>query len=126
MTLNTSDILRPPFPPNVNVEDFVNNEDLRNNLRSPNAFFIYRKSYTRHLLQLNHRLPMTQVSKMASSHWNSEPRRVKKAYRQMAREVDRELNQRRQRSPHDPIIFSIITPSNAVSILQSRNSTSSL
>src|SRR4051794_37562536 len=121
MTFNItdSDIPRPPFPPNVSVEDFVNNEDLRNNLRSPNAFFIYRKSYTRHLLQLNHRLPMTRVSKMASTHWNSEPRRVKKAYRQMAKEVDHELTQRRQSSPGHSFIFSIITPSNADSILRS-------
>ncbi|RIA82272.1 hypothetical protein C1645_512883 [Glomus cerebriforme] len=79
-----SDSFRPPFPPNIRIDDFINSDDLRNNAQSPNAFFVYRKIYTKHLLQLNHRLPMTQVSRMASNNWNSESKKVKKAYKQIA------------------------------------------
>lgn len=106
-------LFRPSFPPKYRIEDFIHVDDLRNNSRGPNAFFVYRKIYTKHLLQLNCRFPMTQVSKLAAAHWSSESRRVKKHYSKIAKDVDRELDKRRQRIPRHSLSFSnILTPSN--------------
>ncbi|RGB34993.1 hypothetical protein C1646_759905 [Rhizophagus diaphanus] len=106
-------LFRPSFPPKYKIEDFIHIDDLRNNSRGPNAFFVYRKIYTKNLLQLNCRFPMTQVSKFAAAHWSSEPRRVKKHYSKIAKDVDQELDKRRQRIPRNSLSFSdIITPSN--------------
>ncbi|CAB4377725.1 unnamed protein product [Rhizophagus irregularis] len=111
--MTSSDVFRPSFPPRYKIEDFIHIDDLRNNSRGPNAFFVYRKIYTKHLLQLNCRFPMTQVSKLASDHWNSEPSRVKKYYKKIAKYVDQELDKRRQRIPRNSLSFSnILTPSN--------------
>nr|ANQ32352.1 MATA-HMG [Rhizophagus irregularis] len=111
--MTSSDVFRPSFPPRYKIEDFIHIDDLRNNSRGPNAFFVYRKIYTKHLLQLNCRFPMTQVSKLASDHWNSEPSRVKKYYRKIAKDIDQELDKRRQRIPRNSLSFSnILTPSN--------------
>jgi len=52
---------------------------------------------------------------MASESWRNEPKNVKRVYKQMAREIDRELNQRRQRNPRSSLVYvSIITPDNAI------------
>ncbi|CAB4474194.1 unnamed protein product [Rhizophagus irregularis] len=111
--MTSSDVFRPSFPPKYKIEDFIHIDDLRNNSRGPNAFFVYRKIYTKHLLQLNCRFPMTQVSKLASDHWNSEPSRVKKHYRKIAKDIDQELDKRRQRIPRNSLSFSnILTPLN--------------
>ncbi|GBB90303.1 hypothetical protein RclHR1_01720024 [Rhizophagus clarus] len=106
---------RPSFPPKFKIDDFIHIDDLRNNNRAPNAFFVYRKIYTRHLLQLNCRFPMTQVSKLAAAHWGSESRKVKKYYRKIAKDVDRELDQRRQSMPRHSFPFNITTPSDIAS-----------
>jgi hypothetical protein len=115
MTLSNENLdlnlFRPSFPPKFKIEDFIHIDYLQNNNRGPNAFFVYRKLYTRHLLQLNCRFPMTQVSKLAAAHWKSESRKVKKYYSKIARDVDRELEQRRQRMPRHSFPFDITTPS---------------
>jgi len=105
---NDNDELKPPFPPRVNIEDFIRVDGL--NAKAPNAFFVYRKSLTRHLLQLNHRLTMVEVSKLASAKWKSEPNTVKKAYKKLSREIDRAL-QHRRRVQFQARFADILTPS---------------
>ncbi|RHZ62050.1 hypothetical protein Glove_344g39 [Diversispora epigaea] len=81
-----------PFPPTIDVGVIVQ-EHLKNGIRNANqtgnAFMIYlrnfRKEYSNIITMFN--LPMTNVSRFASSSWIREPPFVKKFYKQKAIEV---------------------------------------
>ncbi|RIB05226.1 hypothetical protein C2G38_2118910 [Gigaspora rosea] len=55
--------------------------------KPPNAFFIYRKVYTRELVAQNLRFKMTDVSPWVSISWKRESPEVKDKYKAIAKEV---------------------------------------
>ncbi|CAI2161949.1 3322_t:CDS:1 [Funneliformis geosporum] len=117
----------PPFPPIISVNDCLSIPAVRIHGRSPNSFFIYRKAFTRHLLQLNYHLQMTQVSQLASTYWQNEPLDVKEAYQTLARDVNREINRIRQNSPQNSLIYmNPLTPENVVDSKQTYITTAGL
>ncbi|CAG8751029.1 8764_t:CDS:2 [Dentiscutata erythropus] len=88
-----------PFPPTIKASDIV---DRRNStqltMKSPNAFFIYRKAFLDHLSRTYQDLKMTDVSKLVGICWRNEPEIVKDEYRKLSREVEIELNNKRQKN----------------------------
>ncbi|CAG8628143.1 5713_t:CDS:1 [Acaulospora morrowiae] len=93
MTLTNLPSITLPFPPDIRAFDIAHKR-IRSKIcqKSPNAFFIYRKVFVDHLSKLQHKLKMTDVSKLVGYHWKSEPVEVKMAYENIAREVEKELN----------------------------------
>ncbi|CAB4424433.1 unnamed protein product [Rhizophagus irregularis] len=88
-----------PFPPNITAYEIANKR-LRSNIRSkaPNAFFIYRKVFMDHLLSLDHKFKMTDVSKLASEHWKHETQEVITTYKKISKQVEKELNNIRNKN----------------------------
>ncbi|CAG8486993.1 771_t:CDS:1 [Cetraspora pellucida] len=82
-----------PFPPVIRAIDIAKKR-IRSKIckKSPNAFFVYRKAFVDHLSTLQHKLKMTEVSRLVSSHWKNEKPEVKLAYETIAKEVEKELN----------------------------------
>ncbi|CAG8497855.1 5956_t:CDS:1 [Gigaspora margarita] len=74
-----------PFPPPINPEDLMKTSKLPS--KPPNAFFIYRKVYTRELVAQNLRFKMTDVSPWVSISWKRETPEVKDKYKAIAKEV---------------------------------------
>ncbi|CAG8634227.1 12218_t:CDS:1, partial [Acaulospora morrowiae] len=74
-----------PFPPQINAEDLFTTSKLPS--KPPNAFFIYRKVYTKELITQNFRFKMTDVSPLVSSSWKLESDEVKTKYKEIARDV---------------------------------------
>src|SRR2546430_1738666 len=95
-----SSLIRLPFPPVIKASDIVDRrKPSKINSKSPNAFIIYRKAFLDHIsLFDNHNLKMTDVSKLVSKYWRNEPENVKNEYHRIAREVETELNERRQKT----------------------------
>lgn len=85
-----------PFPPNISAYEIAHKR-LRSNIcsRVPNAFFIYRKVFMDHLLSLDHKFKMTDVSKLASEHWKNESQEVITTYKKISKQVEKELNKMR-------------------------------
>lgn len=80
-------ILNLPFPPHIVPEDLINSKTRKLPSKPSNAFFIYRKVYTRELIAQNLRFKMTDVSPWVSTSWNNEPEEVKTKYKEIAKEV---------------------------------------
>ncbi|CAG8542699.1 14027_t:CDS:1 [Funneliformis mosseae] len=87
-----------PFPPNINAYEIAHKRR-RSKIcsKTPNAFFIYRKAFVDHLSLLDHRLKMTEVSRLVSDHWKNESQEVKAAYEKISKQVEIELNDMRNR-----------------------------
>ncbi|CAG8642526.1 16980_t:CDS:2, partial [Racocetra fulgida] len=67
-----------PFPPQINVEDLMNCKTRKLPSKPPNAFFIYRKVYTKELVAQNLRFKMTDVSPWVSISW-----KLRQRYKQL-------------------------------------------
>lgn len=82
-----------PFPPVISASEIAHKR-IRSKIcqKSPNAFFVYRKAFVDHLSKLRHKLKMTDVSKLVSHHWKCETTEVKLVYENIAKEVEKELN----------------------------------
>ncbi|KAF0481162.1 MATA-HMG [Gigaspora margarita] len=82
-----------PFPPEIRAIDIAKKR-IRSKIckKSPNAFFVYRKAFVDHLSNLQHKLKMTEVSRLVSSHWKNETPEVKQVYENIAKDVEKELN----------------------------------
>ncbi|CAG8459609.1 8467_t:CDS:2 [Scutellospora calospora] len=89
---------RLPFPPNFNVAtDIVSKrKPSQINLKAPNAFLIYRKVFLDYLCTNNPSLKMTDVSKLVSIYWKSEPELVKSFYKDVSHQVESKLNEKRK------------------------------
>jgi hypothetical protein len=85
--LSPPPILNLPFPPHIVPEDLINSKTRKLPSKPSNAFFIYRKVYTRELIAQNLRFKMTDVSPWVSTSWNNEPEEVKAKYKEIAKEV---------------------------------------
>lgn len=104
-TSNTNKIVL-PFPPKIRATDIVDRrKPSRFKSKSPNAFLIYRKAFLNELNDKNHNLRMTDVSKLVSNYWKSEPENVKDAYRKIAQEVEVELNEKRKKTVSYKIVW---------------------
>nr|CAG8434138.1 608_t:CDS:1 [Entrophospora candida] len=80
---------KPPFPPTIPPCELVFNRNATNiHKKSPNVFFIYRRAFVKHLQKSKISIKMTDLSKVVSFHWNSEPPHVKEEYTRIANEVD--------------------------------------
>ncbi|CAG8437747.1 7764_t:CDS:1 [Diversispora eburnea] len=89
--VNESNSFKPPFPPLINIKDFVTKRscEQKNPSRPPNAFIIYRKVCVNAAHAKNHCLPMTIISSLASELWKNEPPHVKNFYKNMAKDVSK-------------------------------------
>ncbi|KAF0492607.1 MATA-HMG [Gigaspora margarita] len=76
-----------PFPPEINAEDLINCKTRKLPSKPPNAFFIYRKVYTKELIARDFRYKMTDVSPWVSSSWRNESDKVKEKYKEIAKGV---------------------------------------
>ncbi|CAG8624413.1 14775_t:CDS:1 [Acaulospora colombiana] len=76
-----------PFPPQINAEDLIDTKTRKLPSKPPNAFFIYRKVYTKELVAQNFRFKMTDVSPLVSTSWKLESDEVKTKYKEIARDV---------------------------------------
>ncbi|CAI2161951.1 3321_t:CDS:1 [Funneliformis geosporum] len=87
-----------PFPPNITAYEIAHKRR-RSKIcsKTPNAFFIYRKAFVDHLSLLDHRLKMTEVSRLVSDHWKNESQEVKATYEKISKQVEKELNDMRNR-----------------------------
>ncbi|RHZ79833.1 hypothetical protein Glove_140g146 [Diversispora epigaea] len=88
-----------PFPPVLSASEIAHKR-IRSKIcqKSPNAFFVYRKAFVDHLSRLSHKLKMTDVSRLVSHHWKCEKSEIKMVYENIAKEVEIELNNIRNKN----------------------------
>ncbi|CAG8741882.1 10423_t:CDS:1, partial [Acaulospora morrowiae] len=84
------------FPPTVTKDDFLGRPSTNLDTKSPNAFFVYRKAFVKHLSDKNLKFRMTEVSKLVSYNWKNESKEVKAAYTKIAQEIDKEFQERKR------------------------------
>ncbi|CAI2161946.1 20046_t:CDS:2 [Funneliformis geosporum] len=94
-SLSQLPLIELPFPPTIRASDIAQKR-LRSRIcsKSPNAFFVYRKAFVDQLAGFggNNKLKMTEVSRLVSSRWKRESKLVKEAYEEIAKQVEKELN----------------------------------
>ncbi|CAG8490983.1 3717_t:CDS:1 [Diversispora eburnea] len=93
---NTVNIVKVPFPPTIGVDEIVKihlKNDIKNVNQTLNAFMIYRKKHNRVVAKLN--LSSKDVSKFVKNSWKNEPNNVKDHYRQMAKNVKKNVSKKR-------------------------------
>ncbi|CAB4377728.1 unnamed protein product [Rhizophagus irregularis] len=93
--LNQLPYIKLPFPPTIRASDIAKKR-IRSKIcsKSPNAFFVYRKAFVDQLSNFTgkNKLKMTEVSRLVSSRWKMESKQVKLAYEEIAKQVEQELN----------------------------------
>ncbi|CAG8624857.1 44371_t:CDS:1 [Gigaspora margarita] len=100
VNLDSQPFIKPAFPPVVNMRELMTKQSSgRPSVRGPNAFIIYRKVFFETAREDGYQLPMTIVSSMASQSWEQEPKNVKDAYRELAKEANKIRNEISPRSP---------------------------
>lgn len=87
--------LKPNFPPNINIEDYVPRIDKRKNItyRTGNSFIIYRKYFAEYLESLEIRLHQLLITRLSSDYWNSESAMVKSHYKKIADQINKIYNE---------------------------------
>ncbi|GES99589.1 hypothetical protein GLOIN_2v1541758 [Rhizophagus clarus] len=93
--LNQFTFIELPFPPTIRASDIAKKR-IRSKIcsKSPNAFFVYRKAFVDQLSNFTgkNKLKMTEVSRLVSTRWKMETKQVKVAYEEIAKQVEQELN----------------------------------
>lgn len=107
---------RPTFPPDINVEEFVNENENNKKIKDMskmnrgNSFMVYRKYLHKHMQISGDNLPMKQLSQLASALWKSEPEHVKGHYKILSEKIQELhyerlgnliINGKRKKSPND-------------------------
>lgn len=107
---------RPIFPPDINVEEFVNENENNKKIKDMskmnrgNSFMVYRKYLHKHLQISGVNFPMKQLSQLASALWKSEPENVKDHYKVLSERIQELhyerlgnliINGKRKKSPND-------------------------
>src|SRR4051812_43073843 len=88
-----------PIPTVSNVLDLIKKRTPdRITSRAPNSYFIYRKVINDQLKNLEIKLPMTVTSQLTSYSWKNESLEVKRAYKQLSKEFEKDLNTTRNRN----------------------------
>ncbi|CAG8520884.1 1808_t:CDS:2 [Ambispora leptoticha] len=82
------EILRPPFPLRITVEDLLKKNDHKNRqtLKTVNSFFIYRKAMVMQN-EKGKKCDMPKLSRIASKFWKQEPPHIKNAYKKLAEDA---------------------------------------
>ncbi|GBC24079.1 hypothetical protein GLOIN_2v1769791 [Rhizophagus irregularis DAOM 181602=DAOM 197198] len=95
-----SEYFRPNFPPIINVEEYVNENEKNKKIKDMsimnkrNGFMVYRKTLNKHLEILGVRITMQQLSPLAGSLWGSEPEQVKDYYKEVSEKIKKLHNNR--------------------------------
>ncbi|CAG8457390.1 5223_t:CDS:1 [Acaulospora colombiana] len=90
----TLDYIQMPRASEIEISEFINRSEERIGTKTPNGFFVYRRIFTREVSRLNHRLDMSNVSKMASCQWHNEDITVREEYRRVASIIGRRIKER--------------------------------
>ncbi|CAG8464700.1 13484_t:CDS:1 [Ambispora gerdemannii] len=85
---NILDKIKVPFPPNITPEEVIILKNGKIPSKSPNCFIIYRRAFQKELRASGHLFKLNRVSVIASRAWEKEPTEVKKAYKEVARQVN--------------------------------------
>ncbi|CAG8487486.1 12704_t:CDS:1 [Dentiscutata erythropus] len=80
-------LIKIPFPPEINSQDLVILHPDGHVSKTPNAFMIYRKLFVETARKGGYNLPMNVISSMTSRSWEQEPEEVKNEYRRIAKEA---------------------------------------
>ncbi|CAG8564986.1 13165_t:CDS:1 [Cetraspora pellucida] len=80
-------LIKLPFPPEINSHDLVTLHPDGRVPKTPNAFIIYRKLFVETAHASGYNLPMSIISLMVSKSWEKEPEEVKNEYKRIAREA---------------------------------------
>ncbi|KAF0347910.1 MATA-HMG [Gigaspora margarita] len=92
--------------PNISEIQKLDVEELaRSTNKSLNAFFLYRKEFTKRAIASGMKIKMTELSKKAGNSWKNESKKVKKAYAEVSKRVDDLLQKRRQEKKTYEIIY---------------------
>ncbi|CAG8520405.1 23647_t:CDS:1, partial [Gigaspora rosea] len=84
--------------PNVREIKQFNIDELANiskGNRYLNAFFIYRKEYTKRAISSGIKMRMTEISKLASQAWKNEDAKIKKAYTDISKRIEKKKQKER-------------------------------
>ncbi|CAG8815398.1 17093_t:CDS:1 [Racocetra persica] len=95
--LSTSEILQ------LNIEELVPNN--YKDGKGMNAFFLYRREFTKRSMENGIKAKMTDISKCAGQAWKNEKPRVKRAYAKVSKRIDELLQKRKPKTKDYPIIF---------------------
>lgn len=93
--ITDQECLKPNFPPNINVEEYVPKFDKRKNItyRTGNSFIIYRKYFSEYLESLEIRLHQLLITRLSSDYWKREPITVKAYYKKISDQINKIYNQ---------------------------------
>ncbi|CAG8836369.1 4920_t:CDS:1, partial [Cetraspora pellucida] len=80
-------LIKLPFPPEINSHDLVILHPDGRAPKTSNAFIIYRKLFVETARAGGYNLPMNIISSMASRSWEQEPEEVKNEYKRIAKEA---------------------------------------
>src|SRR5260363_429881 len=85
--IDNSQLIKLPFPPEINSRDLVILHPDGRIPKPPNAFIIYRKLFVETARTSGYNLPMKIISSMASQSWEQESNEVKNEYKRIAKEA---------------------------------------
>ncbi|CAG8487504.1 12705_t:CDS:1 [Dentiscutata erythropus] len=80
-------LIKIPFPPEINFQDLVILHPDGHVSKTPNAFMIYRKLFVETARAGGYNFPMNVISSMTSRSWEQEPEEVKNEYKRIAKEA---------------------------------------
>lgn len=78
------------FPPQINIEEIARKQldkNITNINKTPNAFMIYRREFSRAINKYQPDAKLINVSKLAGESWKGEPQFIKDYYKQKADDV---------------------------------------
>ncbi|CAG8654720.1 814_t:CDS:2 [Cetraspora pellucida] len=91
----------------LNINEFAKN--ISNGRKCLNAFFVYRKVYTKRAIASGVKMKMTEISKLAGQAWKNEDLKVKKAYTDASKRIDKVLQKKRQKCMTYSFIYENMT-----------------
>ncbi|CAG8653972.1 32747_t:CDS:1 [Racocetra persica] len=87
----------------LNIDEFAGN--ISKGGKSLNAFFVYRKVFTKRAIASGIKMKMTDISKLAAEAWNNEPPEIRKAYADVSKRIDNVLQKKRQKDMTYQIVY---------------------
>ncbi|CAG8643760.1 15173_t:CDS:1, partial [Racocetra fulgida] len=85
--IDNPQLIKLPFPPEINPHDLVIFHPNGRVPKTPNAFIIYRKLFVETARTSGYNFPMNIISLMVSRSWEQEPEEVKNEYKRIAKEA---------------------------------------
>ncbi|CAG8685027.1 1753_t:CDS:1 [Cetraspora pellucida] len=85
--IDNPQLIKLPFPPEINPQDLVIFHQNGKVPKPPNAFMIYRKLFVETARASGYNLPMNIISLMVSKSWKQEVEEVKNEYKRIAKEA---------------------------------------